>query len=148
MQGVQFVQCDGSAEDQALCRDLNISATPTTLVGMEVYQGALDRTDLHHALTVPALVAQHLADAGAVLYGTSWCGWTTRQRAIFGPHADTVPYVQCDAGPAQEAKCDAAGVNGYPAWNIGGAMLPGYMSLSRLAKVSRMPGVEVVDAAE
>ncbi|CAE7522955.1 unnamed protein product [Symbiodinium sp. KB8] len=89
MQGVQFVQCDGSAEDQALCRDLNISATPTTLVGMEVYQG-----------------------------------------------------------PAQEAKCDAAGVNGYPAWNIGGAMLPGYMSLSRLAKVSRMPGVEVVDAAE
>lgn len=144
MEAVKFYDCSGSDEDRKLCSHLGISATPTTLVAAEVYQGALTRADLAEALEAPNMVAKHLQATGAALFGTSWCGWTTRQLAIFGPHAEALPYVQCDAGEAEAKVCSEAGVTAYPTWKLQGALKPGFFTLSQLAVASDMPGVEVV----
>ena len=57
-----------------------------------------------------------LRSRGAVLYGREGCVWTQRQRALLGPRADAVTYVNCDA---EARRCSAAGVLAVPAWGLG-----------------------------
>ena len=48
-----------------------------------------------------------------------------------------VPYVECDAegSNSQRGVCDAAGVRGYPSWQLDGQLFPGERSLEGLREL-------------
>ena len=69
--------------------------------------------------------------ANAILYGT---GWSSDTRAAREEFQDTsLTYVACDDDP--EA-CTAAGVEGFPTWEINGDLYPGRMSIDQLAALA------------
>ena len=81
--------------------------------------------------------AQCLAEEGAVMYGTDWCGYCKQQKALFGGSFKHVNYVNCDSN---KEECDAAGVEGYPTWVINGESRGGVQSLGVL---SGLTGCEI-----
>ncbi|MFP4524189.1 MAG: peptidylprolyl isomerase [Candidatus Woesearchaeota archaeon] len=59
-----------------------------------------------------------LADADAVLYGTSWSPDTETQKEVLGEALDEIEYVDCDPTTGEApATCDEIDV--YPTWIIG-----------------------------
>lgn len=76
-------------------------------------------------------LAQCLRDSGATLYGTSWCGYCTKQKEDFGDSVDLIPYVDCELQPE---KCDDR-IKSYPTWILGdGKVLRGRYDLDDLAR--------------
>ena len=145
MEGVKYIQCDGTDEEKQICSQVGIEATPTTIIAGQGYHGAQSRDVFEAAVQAPALIAEHLKGIGATLFGRDSCIWTVRQRAIFGRHADTVNYVRCDADAAQAAQCSAAGLEGVPAWKLNGKVHMGYMRLDQLAETAGMDSVRLDD---
>ena len=82
-------------------------------------------------------LAQCLTDKGAVMYGTEWCSHCKTQKEYFGSSFKYVDYVDCDRN---RYRCSAAGVKGYPAWQIDGENYPGTQSLERLASLTECQG--------
>ena len=74
-------------------------------------------------------LAKCLTQKGAVMYGTEWCSHCQNQKKLFGADFQYVNYVDCDLN---SGKCDAAGIRGYPTWQINGRDYPGEQSLSKL----------------
>ena len=74
-----------------------------------------------------------LTEAGAVKYGTDWCGYCKQQKDLFGNSFDYVNYVNCDYNGDE---CVVAGVGGYPTWKINGELYPGVQSLERLSQLT------------
>lgn len=74
-----------------------------------------------------------LTENGAVMYGTAWCHFCQEQKEKFGESFQFVNYVDCDY---LKAKCQEAGVKGYPTWVINGKTYSGVQSLERLAELS------------
>jgi glutaredoxin len=87
-------------------------------------------------------LAEHLRAQGAVLYGTSWCAYCHKQKAMFGNAVDELTEVECDSKQkgAEPAKCNAANISAYPSWEINGKVYPGMLSLPELAKISNYKG--------
>ncbi|MDO8516552.1 MAG: hypothetical protein Q7S33_00345 [Nanoarchaeota archaeon] len=83
-------------------------------------------------------IAICLSEKGAQMYGASWCGHCTNQKAMFGDAAKSLPYIECDANSpnAQVDKCQQAGITGYPTWIINGQAYPGEQSIDELKKLS------------
>ncbi|PSB48856.1 hypothetical protein C7B80_03835 [Cyanosarcina cf. burmensis CCALA 770] len=88
-------------------------------------------------------LARHLKQIGAVFYGGFWCPHCHDQKQLFGQEAvKDVPYVECDpkGNNPQTARCQAAGVQGFPTWVINGQTVTGTQSLSELAQLSGYRG--------
>jgi uncharacterized membrane protein/glutaredoxin len=89
-------------------------------------------------------LAEHLAEAGVVFYGASWCPHCQEQKRLFGNSAGRLPYVECSLGgpnSPQTTACRSAGVQSYPTWVINGRATAGQvMTLAQLADATGFPG--------
>ena len=68
-------------------------------------------------------LAIHLARVDAKFYGASWCSHCEEQKAMFGPSAHRLPYVECSPqgrGAPRARVCARQDVRSYPTWVIGG----------------------------
>jgi hypothetical protein len=75
--------------------------------------------------------AQCLAQKGAVMYGTDWCGHCQDQKRMFGTAFKGVVFVNCDYSRA----CLDNNVTGYPTWILAdGTRLEGEQPLGLLAE--------------
>lgn len=84
-------------------------------------------------------LAVHLSQTGAKMYGAEWCPHCQDQKALFGPAAKRLPYIECSLGgqgTGQTAVCRNAGITTYPTWEIGGKRYQEVMSTLRLAELS------------
>jgi len=87
-------------------------------------------------------LAEHLKTAGATFYGASWCPHCQEQKALFGPSAERLPYVECSPnGPNAPAApvCVAMGVNSFPTWFFGTERHVGNLTVDELAQKTAYP---------
>lgn len=86
-------------------------------------------------------LADHLTESGAKLYGAYWCPYSSVQKDYFASAVNQVPYVECaaDGYNARPEDCQAAGIEVYPTWVIGGDR---YEGTQRLGKLARLSGFE------
>ncbi|TVQ51747.1 MAG: vitamin K epoxide reductase family protein [Spirulina sp. DLM2.Bin59] len=125
---------------------------PTTVNGQEILPNITESPEPGRGWEITTTssaaeiaLAKHLTEVGVVMYGTYWCPFCHQQKLLFGKEAAAeLTYVECaeDAlrHPPEPAKCDAAGVDSYPAWAIGGQLLKGRVSLEQLAAASGYEG--------
>jgi hypothetical protein len=95
------------------------------------------------SVTAEVALAQHLRRIGAKLYGTYWCSYCHRQKALFGQEAfSQIDYIECDLGgkDARPNLCRQADVTGFPTWEIKGKQYGGLRSLQDLADLSGYQG--------
>ena len=83
--------------------------------------------------------AKALTEEGVKMYGTEWCSHCKSQKELFGASFQYIDYVDCDK---QTDVCIAAGIRGYPTWEIDGELYPGEQSFEELSLYS---GVEFVE---
>ena len=83
-------------------------------------------------------LAKHLSASRAKFYGAYWCPHCADQKAMFGPAAALLPYIECDprSPVGRPQVCAAAGVKAYPTWEIKGQRYEGVLSLDELARLS------------
>ena len=86
-------------------------------------------------------LARHLSQSGVLMYGAYWCPHCRDQKAMFGPAASLLPYVECDprGAHAQPDTCRAKGVRVYPTWDFHGRLEEGVLTLDELAQRSGYP---------
>jgi uncharacterized membrane protein len=86
-------------------------------------------------------LARHLSQSGVVMYGAYWCPHCRDQKAMFGPAASLLPYVECDprGAHAQPDNCRARGIRVYPTWDFHGRLEEGALTLDELAQRSGYP---------
>ena len=91
-----------------------------------------------------ALLASHLTDIGAKMYGAYWCPHCHDQKQLFGKTAyKDIPYVECapDGKASQTALCQSVPeITGFPTWEVNGQFLSGSQSLQALAEASGYDG--------
>jgi glutaredoxin len=99
-------------------------------------------TPITNANPAKLALAEHLTKTGAVMYGAFWCPYCHRQQDLFGAAASRVPVVECDpkGENAQPDRCDRAGVESFPTWEINGRLYLGMRSLDDLATISNYKG--------
>jgi len=88
-------------------------------------------------------LAQHLQQIDAKEYGAYWCPHCYEQKQLFGKEAEEyINYIECaaDAINSQADLCKAAGIKGYPTWEIKGQLYSGIQPLTELARVSGYKG--------
>lgn len=88
-------------------------------------------------------LAQHLNDIGTKEYGAYWCPHCHEQKELFGKEAfSLINYVECDAkgNNARPQMCKAAGISGFPTWEIKGKLYVGVQPLEKLAEISGYSG--------
>jgi len=85
------------------------------------------------------MLARHLRESGAVMYGAYWCPHCAEQKALFGEAAKELPYVECDPSGVNPRPdlCEKAGVKSFPTWVVGGERREGVQSLETLAELSK-----------
>ncbi|HZF97521.1 MAG TPA: vitamin K epoxide reductase family protein [Pseudoxanthomonas sp.] len=86
-----------------------------------------------------AALVGHLNQAGAKMYGASWCANCREQRRLFGVSARRLQYVECSpsgqGGPAA-FECVSAGIEAYPTWVIDGLQHRQLMQPQELAAIT------------
>eukprot|EP00669_Euglena_mutabilis_P009837 TRINITY_DN4655_c0_g1_i1.p3 TRINITY_DN4655_c0_g1~~TRINITY_DN4655_c0_g1_i1.p3 ORF type:complete len:213 (+),score=63.57 TRINITY_DN4655_c0_g1_i1:292-930(+) len=116
------------------------AAGPEVLPGQALYSPpAITTASSPRALAI----GRRLGALNARMYGAYWCSHCYGQKQALGAEAfAAVTYVECaaDGKDSQRATCRAAGVQGYPTWDIAGTLLPGEKSLGELEAI--------LDAAE
>ena len=76
--------------------------------------------------------ASCLAEKGAKMYGTSWCGHCQSHKEMFGEAFAKVNYIECTI---DEQACISAGIQGYPTWKFtDGSSAAGAQSFTALAE--------------
>lgn len=88
-------------------------------------------------------LAQHLQEIGAKKYSAYWCPHCQQQREMFGQEAfEYITVIECapDGQNAQPDVCRAAGIEGFPTWEINGEKYSGARPLSELARLSGYTG--------
>lgn len=82
--------------------------------------------------TAEGTLGKCLAQKGAIMYGTSWCGHCQEQKKAFGTESkDFLPFIDCDEN---KGICSKAGIKGYPTWKFAdNSELVGNRSLEELA---------------
>jgi hypothetical protein len=86
-----------------------------------------------------ASLAYHLKQAGAKMYGGSWCPSTRRQAQLFGNAFSQVQYIECFPNGRDgefNSQCGRAAIGSVPTWVIGGRSYSGMMSIEQLANLS------------
>ena len=83
-------------------------------------------------------LARHLTAEGVKMYGAYWCPACNNQKALFGPAAALLPYIECDARSpiGQPGVCVAAQIRAFPTWEIKGQRYEGVLSLEQLAEMT------------
>ncbi len=86
-------------------------------------------------------LASHLTRTGAKFYGAYWCPHCADQKAMFGPAAGLLPYIECDPRSpiGRPQVCLNRQVRAYPTWEIAGQRFEGVLSLEDLARLSGYP---------
>ncbi|MBI2985210.1 MAG: vitamin K epoxide reductase family protein [Deltaproteobacteria bacterium] len=88
-------------------------------------------------------LAEHLAKTDAKFYGAYWCPHCNDQKEMFGSSVDRLPYIECSLqgrNAPQAAVCQAAAIETYPTWVIGGRRYEGVLTLGELARYSGFQG--------
>lgn len=88
-------------------------------------------------------LAEHLSQIGAKKYGAYWCPHCHDQKQLFGQQAFAqVNYIECDPNgkDAQPDRCETAGIQSYPTWEINGQLYPGTRGLEELTQLSGYKG--------
>tara|TARA_Y100000310_G_scaffold339884_1_gene433969 strand:- start:108 stop:485 length:378 start_codon:yes stop_codon:yes gene_type:complete len=81
--------------------------------------------------------AQYLTEQGVKMYGTEWCSYCKNNKKSFGKSFQYINFIDCDwDGDA----CEAAGIRGFPTWEINGEFYSGQQSLERLAQLTGYSG--------
>ncbi len=81
-----------------------------------------------------------IKDSGTLFYGAFWCPHCQAQKALFGPSAKLLPYIECSTpdGNNQLPVCKDAGVTGYPTWKFpDGSVKTGEVSLAALSELTQ-----------
>ena len=84
-------------------------------------------------------LAIHLEKTGVKFYGAYWCPRCQEQKALFGPSAKRLPYVECSSGGRGSAltpPCVKNEIRSYPTWIIGKKRLAGLRKPRQLANAS------------
>ncbi len=64
--------------------------------------------------TKEGTLAKCLAEKGAIMYGTSWCGHCTQQKKDFKTESkEFLPFIDCEE---QKGLCSDAKITAYPTW--------------------------------
>ncbi|KYC38404.1 hypothetical protein WA1_37120 [Scytonema hofmannii PCC 7110] len=89
-------------------------------------------------------LARHLTKSGAKEYVAWWCPHCHEQKQLFGKEAyKEINAIECDpqgkSNPSPDL-CKAAGIQGYPTWQINGKLYPNVQSLEKLAQISGYQG--------
>ncbi len=102
-----------------------------------------------YALSAPRAAAQdyaqglaaHLAATEAKFYGAYWCPHCADQKALFGPAARLLPYIECDprSPVGQLQVCLSRQIRAFPTWEIAGQRIEGVLALEDLARLSGYP---------
>jgi hypothetical protein len=77
-----------------------------------------------------------LGTQGVKFYGAFWCPHCQAQKALFGPSAEKLPYIECSTpdGSSQNQTCNALGITSYPTWIFpNGARMVGVQTLDYLS---------------
>ena len=80
-------------------------------------------------------IARQLSERGGRFYGAYWCSHCANQKETLGKEAMAlVPYLECDANgvDSKRSQCSAAGIRGYPTWELDGQLYPGERDLNEL----------------
>ncbi len=77
--------------------------------------------------------AQCVTDTGATMYGTEWCSHCRAQKATFQSAFELINFVDCDVN---SARCQEAGITGYPSWIINGEKYEGSQTITKLATIT------------
>ena len=81
--------------------------------------------------------AQCLADKSVTMYGTEWCVYCQKEKALFGNSFRLVPYVDCGKEPGQ---CTEKKIEATPTWVFpDNKRLVGLQSLEKLSQESGCP---------
>jgi len=81
--------------------------------------------------------AQCLADKSVTMYGTEWCVYCQKEKALFGDSFRLVPYVDCGKEPG---KCTENKIENTPTWLFpDGHRLIGLQTLEKLSQESSCP---------
>ena len=81
--------------------------------------------------------AQCLADKNVTMYGTEWCVYCQKEKALFGDSFRLVPYVDCGKEPG---KCTENKIENTPTWLFpDGHRLIGLQTLEKLSQESSCP---------
>lgn len=82
-------------------------------------------------------VAKRLAANGGVLYGSTTCQWTERQKQELGEFSSLIKYYACDR-PENKYECEKEQLKGFPTWKVKGQLLPsGFKRLEDLQSLVR-----------
>ncbi|AKG21996.1 vitamin K epoxide reductase family protein [Calothrix sp. 336/3] len=120
--------------------DTNLSATPeptgkpTMGVGWEIKSTSGE---------AEIALAKHLTQIGAKEYIAWWCPHCHEQKELFGKEAyKEIRHIECDprGKNPQPNQCTAAGIEGFPTWQINGKLYPNVQSLNKLADISGYKG--------
>jgi uncharacterized membrane protein len=89
------------------------------------------------------MLAIHLTQSGAKMYGAFWCPHCLQQKSYFGASAIRLPYIECtpngQSGP-QSPECKAAAIQSYPTWIINGKRIEEVLTLKQLADETGFQG--------
>jgi uncharacterized membrane protein/glutaredoxin len=88
-------------------------------------------------------LARHLTKIGAKEYKAWWCPHCHEQKQMFGKEAyKELTEIECDPNGknARPDLCQAAGIQGYPTWEINGKLLSGAKFPDELAQLSGYTG--------
>ena len=85
-------------------------------------------------------LANCLTEKGVRFFGTTECPWCTRQKELFGPAAEFLPYIECSPNFATEEEavmCEEANIGGVPDWRFPGQdPITGMQSIERITELS------------
>lgn len=93
--------------------------------------------------TAEVALAQHLTQQGVKMYGAYWCPHCQNQKQLLGKEASSqIDYVECDPSGKNPRPdlCKAAGIQGFPTWEIKGKLYQGEKTLAELADLSGYQG--------
>jgi uncharacterized membrane protein len=89
-------------------------------------------------------LARHLTQIGAKEYIAWWCPHCHEQKELFGKQAyPEIKHIDCDPQGKDDPRpdlCKAAGIEGFPTWEINGKLYPNVQPLERLAQLSGYKG--------
>ena len=82
--------------------------------------------------------AQCLSNSGVKMYGTFWCTYCEKQKAMFGDSWKYIKYIECSLPDrsGQTEECNKAGITAYPTWEFSDGRFEGFETFEQLSQHS------------
>jgi glutaredoxin len=116
-----YIACDAGAQNATLCERAGVSTTPTLVFGGVQFPGFVPLRRVEELVDRADAVGRQLAARRATVFVRPDCVWSARQRAVLGPSAALLDFVDCSTA---ERRCAEAGVRAVPAWRLGDQRAP------------------------